>query len=275
MKNFIKLSDLTIEEIHQIFKIASDIELGGYSNGLRSQAIVLFFPETSIRTRVTFEKGIHMLGGQSILFPSETLDKKESTRDVIGYLNNWADCIVVRHPDLQLLCEMEKYAEIPIINGMTKVNHPCEILTDLYAFSKIKVNYLELSYTYVGPDGNIGRTWTEVSKVLGLNFMQCCPVGYEIDGVKIEHDVTRAISKTDIVLTDSLPAKVKADFAPYQITKALMQKANTGAFLNPCPPFTRGEEVSEDAIDSKYFVGYKFKKSLLPVQQAIMLFCMQ
>jgi Ornithine carbamoyltransferase len=188
MKNFIQLSDFTKEDTQQIFKITSDIELGGYRNGLKNQAVVLFFPEASIRMKVTLEKGIHMLGGQSILFPSETLDKKECTKDVIGYLNNWADCIVVRHPDLLLLYEMEKHAEVPIINGMTKVNHPCEILTDLYTLSKLKANYLDLSYTYIGPDGNIGRTWAEASKVLGLNFIQCCPAGYEIDGVKIEHD---------------------------------------------------------------------------------------
>ena len=89
-----------------------------------------------------------------------------------------------------------------------------------------------------------------------------------------EKDLEEAVKGKDIICTDSLPERIKADFADYQVTAGLLGKANSGAVLNPCPPFYRGEEVSEDAIDSPAFVGYEFKKSLLAVQQAVMIYCM-
>lgn len=101
MKHFIHLSDFSKQEIIQIFELADKIKAdGGVSKPLDGKTIVLFFPESSIRTRVSFEKGIQMLGGNTILFPPETLDKKEDLKDVIGYLENFADMVIVRHGDL-------------------------------------------------------------------------------------------------------------------------------------------------------------------------------
>lgn len=275
MKNLIRLNDYTAEEIAKIYKLADEIEQGEYKNVLQGKTVVLFFPNSSIRTRVTFEKGIHMLGGQSILFPTETLDKKEKIEDVIGYLNNWADCIVVRHRDISLIDEMAKYSLIPVINAMTSINHPCEILSDLYSFSKLNENYLKLNYLFVGAKGNIGLAWKEAADLLGLSFVQSCPFGYEMENVCVEHNITKAVLGKDIILTDPLGKEQLQDFEQYQITKELMNSANKGALLNPCPPFYRGEEVSAEVIDSEYFVGYKFKKSLINVQQAIIIYNMR
>jgi len=236
--------------------------------------VVLFFPSSSIRTKVTYEKGINLLGGHTILFDSNVLEKKEKIKDVIGYLNNWADAIVVRHGDIELVKEMAKYTKVPVINAMTNVNHPCEILTDLYALSKIRKDYLEAEYLYVGPFGNIGRTWIEASDLLGFSITQCCPAGYEMESTNIVYDIADAILDKDIVLTDSLSNEQLQYFKDFQITCELMDKANDNALLNPCPPFFRREEVTEDVIGSKYFVGYDFKKSLLEVQQAILVFTM-
>ncbi|MGB8453703.1 MAG: hypothetical protein WCD89_15435 [Anaerocolumna sp.] len=133
MRNLIELKDLTREEIFQVFELADRIRQSEYSHFLSGKTVVLFFPGSSIRTRVTYEKGINLLGGHTILFDSDALEKKEMIEDVIGYLNNWADAIVVRHSDIELVKEISKYAKIPVINAMTKANHPCEILADLYA----------------------------------------------------------------------------------------------------------------------------------------------
>lgn len=109
MKNLIRLNDYTPREISEIFNLADEIKQGKYANYLKGKTVVLFFPNSSIRTRVTFEKGIHMLGGQSILFPNDALDKKEGIKDVVGYLNNWANCIVVRHSDILLGTNLKKH----------------------------------------------------------------------------------------------------------------------------------------------------------------------
>jgi ornithine carbamoyltransferase len=233
----------------------------------------MFFPNTSIRTRVTFEKGIFLLGGQALLFPTETLDKKEELQDVFGYLNNWADLVIVRHKKIEIIEQIARYSSVPVINAMTDINHPCEILSDLYAFSKIRPNLKDDKFLFCGGNGNIGLAWKEASDVIGFDLEQCCG-GYEIEGLVSHYDIEKAIMGKDIVCTDSLQASMLEDFKKCQVTKRVMDKANKGALLNPCPPFYRGEEVSEDVINSNYFVGYEFKKSLLQVQQAIMIYCL-
>lgn len=280
MKNLLRLTDLQLSEIYDIFTLADEINAGEYRDFLKGKSIVLFFPNTSIRTRVTFEKGIYLLGGQPILFPNEALEKKSSSarsedlRDVCGYLNNWADMLVVRHKNIQQLEELARYSDVPVINAMTDSNHPCEILTDLYSLSKIRDDFAAAHYLFCGKAGNIGLAWKEASDVMGFELSQCCGAGYEMEGVKAYHDIKEAVKGKDIVCTDSLPADVLEDFRACQVTEEAMKMANPRAVLNPCPPFYRGEEVSENVMESEFFVGYEFKKNLLIVQQAVMVYCL-
>lgn len=274
MKSLIRLNDYSKDEVSGIFKLAKKIEQGQFKDILSGKTIILFFPSSSIRTRVTFEKGIYLLGGQAILFPSDSLDKKEEIKDVVGYLNNWADCIIVRHSKISLIEEMAQYSSVPIINAMTSINHPCEILSDLYALSKIREDYLSLKYLFVGACGNIGLAWKEAAELLGFSLEQSCPQGYEMNNITIKYDIEEAIVNKDIILTDPLDKQMLQDFKDYQVTLEIMNKANHQALLNPCPPFFRGEEVSEDVINSEYFVGYDFKKSLISIQQAIIIYSM-
>ncbi len=274
MKSLIRLTDYTTDDIYNIFKIADEVRKGKYKDILKGKSVVLFFPNSSIRTRVTFEKGIYLLGGQPILFSTEALDKKEDLEDVCGYLNNWADILVVRHKDVGVIEKIEKYTTVPVINAMTDENHPCEILTDMYALSKIRKEFVKDKFLFCGKKGNIGLAWKEASQVMGFELEQCCGKGYEIDGLVSYNHIEQAIIGKDIVCTDSLPESILNDFKNCQVTMPIMKKANKGAVLNPCPPFYRGEEVSNDVIESEYFVGYEFKKYLLDVQQAIMIYCL-
>lgn len=274
MKNLIRLTDYKSNDIYDIFAIADDIQQGKYADILKGKSVVLFFPNSSIRTRMTFEKGIYLLGGQPILFPTETLDKKEDYKDVFGYLNNWADIIVVRHKDIEVLEKITHYSKVPVINAMTDINHPCEMIADMYALSKIRKDFTKDRYLFCGKKGNIGLAWKEASTVMGFDMTQCCGKGYEMEGVEACYNIVEAIKGKDIICTDSLPASVLDDFRDCQVTKSIMEMANEGAILNPCPPFYRGEEVSDDAIESSYFVGYEFKKYLLEVHQAIMIYCL-
>lgn len=274
MKNMIRLTDYTANEIYDIFSIADDLREGKYSDFLKGKSVVLFFPNSSIRTRVTFEKGIYLLGGQPILFPSETLDKKESPEDVCGYLNNWADAVVVRHKDINLMRTLAEYSSVPVINAMTDINHPCEMLADMYALSKIRENFTKDKFLFCGRCGNIGLAWKEAAEVMGFELEQCCAKGHEIQGLKTYSSISEAIVGKDVVCTDSLPSALVEDFRNCQVTLESMKLANEGALLNPCPPFFRGEEVSHDVISSPYFVGYEFKKYLLEVQQAVIIYCL-
>lgn len=274
MRNLIDLISIKKEDIFEIFHIADKIQEGKFKGFLNGKSIVLFFPNTSIRTRVTFEKGIYLLGGQPILFAPETLDKKEKLKDVCGYLNNWADALIVRHRNMDVIRELAQYSTIPIINAMTDINHPCEIISDMYSLSKIRADFTKDKYLFCGKSGNIGLSWKEAADILQFELSQCCPKGYEIEGVPTFRDIKEAVKGKDIICTDSLPADILGDFEYYQITKEIMDMANENAILNPCPPFYRGEEVSEDVIDSDYFVGYQFKRYLLEIQQAVVIYCL-
>lgn len=167
-----------------------------------------------------------------------------------------------------------KYSKTPVINAMTDANHPCGILSDMYSLSKIRDNFISDKYLFCGKSGNIGLACKEASDVMGFHLSQCCASGYEMDGVQVYYDIKTAIKGKDIKCTDSLPARVLHDFREYQITREVMDMANKNAVLNPCPPFYRGEEVSDDVIQSEYFAGYEFKKGLLVVQQSVMIYCL-
>lgn len=282
--NFISISDLSKKHIKSIFSMAEDIEEKREFLPLKDKTFLLFFPESSIRTRITFEIAIKQLGGEHILFPPASLDKRESLKDVAGYVDNWADGIVIRHPDIKVIRNIATNCRIPVINAMTKENHPCEILSDLYSIKKIREDYLDLNYSFVGGTGNICNSWINAGKVLGLNFTQICSKRFlnqdiieSQSNIKSSEDLGDTIAETDIVLTDSLSEEMKNDeyINNYQITVELMGKAKNNVILNPCPPFYRGEEVSSDVIDSDYFVGYEFKKSLLFIHKAIILFCLE
>lgn len=274
MKDMIKLADYKADDIYDIFQLTDEVRQGKYQDFLKGKSAILFFPGSSIRTRVTFEKGIYLLGGQPILFSTETLDKKEDLRDVCGYLNHWADIVIARHKDIHLLEKMAEYLEMPVINAMTDVNHPCEMLTDMYALSKIRKDFTKDRFLFVGGKGNIGLAWQEATQIMGFELEQCCGQGYEMGGLMSYNNIYDAVVGKDIVCTDSLPASALTDFKECQVTTAAMKMANEDAILNPCPPFYRGEEVSKEVMESKYFVGYEFKKYLLEVQQAIMIYCL-
>ncbi|UJF32966.1 ornithine carbamoyltransferase [Paenibacillus hexagrammi] len=278
--NLLDINELSSDDIYRIFSSADEIKSGMHENFLKGKTFVLFFPESSIRTRITFEIGIKSLGGDCIMFPSEALDKKEELKDVIKYIENWAHGVIVRHADFSKIRDLASHSKIPVINAMTSVNHPCEVLSDLYAISKRKEHFQNLSYTFVGPAGNICRSWLTAAEVLDFKFNHVCLKGHELrtdsDNYQFYTELDEIIKVSEVVLTDSLPDEFRNEqyIAEYQVTLERMKLAPNGALLNPCPPFFRAMEVSEEVISSEYFVGYTFKKDLLFVQQAIIIQCL-
>lgn len=274
MKSLVRLREYNRDDVQRIFHIADELQGGKYKDFLKGKTIVMFFPDSSIRTRITFEKGIYLLGGQTILFPPSALDKKEKIEDVIGYLNNWADGLIIRYKDISVIDEITRHADFPVINAMTDINHPCEMLADIYGLSKMRNDFTKENYLFVGASGNIGLAWKEASELMNFSLTQSSPSAYKIPGVNHIIDLKSAIVGKDIICTDSLGSDILKDFSKHQVTIEIMENANEHAILNPCPPFYRGEEVSKDVIESKYFVGYSFKKCLLEIQQAIIIYSM-
>ena len=208
------------------------------------------------------------MGLQPITFPPETLDKPEALEDVAGYLASWVDVLVVRHQDISVLEGLAASNAIPVINAMTADNHPCEVLSDLYAISRTREPD-KLRFLFVGANGNIAKAWGEASRAFGLDLVQCCPEQLATPGTRWTDDLDTAVRSADVIVTDA-PGSHTDELAPFMVTASLLKWAPEGAQLVPCPPFQRGREVSADAIAGAAFVGYGFKSSLLPVQQALL-----
>ncbi|KQO81062.1 ornithine carbamoyltransferase [Frigoribacterium sp. Leaf263] len=271
MRSLITLDDWAPSDVEQVFALAD-----AYRDGrgpVTTGCAVMFFPATSLRTRVTFERGAALMGLQPIVLPDTTLDKAEALGDVAAYLDAWADIVVVRHPDLAVVQGLADAGTLPIVNAMTDRNHPCEVLSDLWSLRRLRGGLESTRFLFVGADGNISRAWHEAARLLHLDLVQCCPTGLASPGARTTDDLETAIRSADVVLTDG-PGAHAEQLAPYRITAALLDTAPEGVRLNPCPPFVRGREVGADAIDHPAFVGHGFKASLLPVQQAIMAHCL-
>ncbi len=236
-------------------------------------AAVLFFPPASLRTRVSFERGAAELGLQPITLPPEALDTGEDLVDIAGYAALWASIAVVRHRDIAVLERLASANALPVVNAMTDVNHPCEVLSDLYALSQER-DLFSLRYLFVGADGNIGRAWWEAARAFGLEMQQCCPPDLRIAGMPWVGDLGTAIRSADVVITDG-PGNHGDALAPFQITSTLLDSAPEGVRFSPCPPFIRGREVSAGAIEHPAFAGYGFKRFLKPVQQAVMAWALE
>ncbi|PJI90902.1 ornithine carbamoyltransferase [Luteimicrobium subarcticum] len=274
VRHLLRLTDWSADDVDEVFRLAATFEAGA---GPRVDGCaVLFFPPSSLRTRVSFERGAALMGLQPVTFPPETLDKPEALADVAAYLAAWADVLVVRHHDPAVLAGLAAPDVLPVVNAMTADDHPCEVLSDLYALSRT-ADVRRLRFLFVGGDGNVARAWQGAAQLLGLDLVQCCPADLRTrdlpPGVRWTDDLADAVTRADVVLTDA-PGEHAAVLAPSQVTADLLARAPEGVRLAPCPPFVRGREVSSDALASAAFVGHAFKASLLPVQQAVLAHCL-
>ncbi len=266
MQHLLTLRDWNRDELESFFTLVAqyDADAGSHFDG----AAAMFFPPSSLRTRFSFERAAHRLGLQPINFPPETLDKDEDLRDIAGYLSQWADVMVVRHPDPSVLERLASAEALPVVNAMTRSDHPCEVLSNLYVLSQ-NAEIGSLRFLFVGGDGNIARAWWNAAQAFGLNIRQSAPAELRVAGMPWDEDLLAAITTADVVLTDS-PGEHSELLAAYRITGELLDLAPNGVQFAPCPPFMRGREVSAGAIEHKAFVGYRFMRYLLPVQQAVL-----
>ena len=278
-KDLLTLRDITRDDLEHIFELASKLKAERGKTAftpLAGKSVGLIFAKSSTRTRVSFEVGVGELGGRPLYLDQSKMQigRGETVADTAKVLSRYLHGIVIRtfsHAEVE---ELAREADIPVINALTDANHPCEMAADLYALSKIRNDFTMDHFLFCGVTGNIGLAWKEASEVMGFSLEQCCIPGYEMNGVPSHHCIRDAIRRKDIICTDSLPADLLSASRGCTVDLAAMKLANEGAILNPCPPFYRGEEVSNDVIDSDYFVGYEFKKHLLTVQQAIMVYCL-
>lgn len=293
-KHFLQVCDLAQDALLAIFDRAQTLETAFHSKEvpslLKGKRIALSFEDGGFRNRVAFELGIRLMGGEAVFVPGHP-GQKEPAKDIAKYLNNWFDAIVIRTPEYGVIEEIAEVASIPVINARTRYNHPCEILGDLAFVRKIRGDLDGLKVVFVGEPTNLCHSWFEAGASLPIEVVQVCPRGYEVKtstyshlsgqavgSLRVSYDLQKELKDADVVYTDCWPgrttpqdaAKVKNAFIPYQITAASLKLTPTSCVFLPCPPVTRGEEVSEDAMTSTRCRVYEAKDHLLHAQNALL-----
>lgn len=292
--HFLQVCDLAQEALLELLERAQSLETAFHAREvpclLKGKRIALSFEDGGFRNRVAFELGIRLMGGEAVFVPGRP-GQKEPAGDMARYLSNWFDAIVVRTPEYGVVEEMAGGASVPVINARTRHNHPCEILGDLAFVRKIRGGLDGLKVVFVGEPTNLCHSWFEAGGSLPMEVVQVCPPGYEVETgtcarlsrqavgrLRISHDLNQELKDADLVYTDCWPgrttpqdaAEVAKVFAPYRITAALLKLTPASCVFLPCPPVTRGEEVSEDAMASPKCRVYEAKAYLLHAQNALL-----
>ncbi|MCF6234251.1 MAG: hypothetical protein L3J36_14300 [Rhodobacteraceae bacterium] len=279
-KDILGLDHLDAREIDRLTRcsvqLAADFRAGRPNRSLEGRRIALIVDQPGWRNTTALELGARMMGAH-VAQPSISLSGSEAIGDLAHYLSNWFDLIAIRTPSLGKMTELADAATIPVLNLRTRQNHPCETLGDL-SFVRESGRQLDgLCVVAVGAAGNILHSWAEAASRLPLTLTQIAPRRFWIDKTRYAGsnihttDDMAAIFGADIIITDCWPSDGAAEFKPYQVTGAILDRARPDCLFIPCPPVTRGQEVSGDAMTHRSCVVIPAKAHLLHAQNACLL----
>jgi ornithine carbamoyltransferase len=299
-KSLIEIQHLTLEEIYQIFDLSRSLKeerlIGKKHLVLEGKKLGMIFSKPSTRTRVSFEVGIFELGGVGLYFNQNDLQlkKSESVSDTAKVLSRYLDGIMIRTFDHQDVIDLAKYGSIPVINGLTDLHHPCQVLTDLFTILEKKRKLQGLKLAYIGDGNNMAHSLLHGCSKVGMDIAIASPSGYKpLDFVvkesqlnakymssKIEilDDPVAAVKDADIIYTDvwaSMGQEKEAEdrkkkFAGFQVNPQLVKNAKDDYIFMHCLPAHRGDEVVDEICDSPNSVIFDEAENRLHVQKAIM-----
>jgi ornithine carbamoyltransferase len=281
--DFLSITQLQRRELLSLLSLSRDLRsksMGAQS--LQGKTVAMIFEKPSLRTRVTFEVAIRQLGGGAVMLGSaeSRLGEREPIQDLARNLSCWVEAIVARvfrHEDLENLA---LFATIPVINGLSDQEHPCQVLADMLTLSEIWPTFSGKELVYVGDWNNTSRSLWQVSGVIGLNFRAVCPEGY---GPPKEEQVHWSTKPSDVKGADAIYTDVWASmgqehemaerveiFRPYQVNEHLMAKTGKPTLFMHCLPAHRGQEVTDSVIESELSVVFQQAANRLPVEKAIL-----
>jgi ornithine carbamoyltransferase len=294
VKHFISLIDYTHEELVEILDradyLANAWKEGRMPKNLTGKQIGIWFYGNGFRNRLAFEIGAKEMGAHVSYIPGE-LGKEEPLEDIGYYLQNWYSLLIIRAKRHEDLLHLSKYINIPVVNGRTNVSHPCEIMGDLQFIRLHRGSLEELNVVFVGEVTNLCMSWFEAAVRFPIKVTQIAPAGYEAKNelikelnlnasgkISVSNDLDIISDKTDLIYTDCWPCwkdqeektEIERLFLPYQITSKHLSALKGNAVFLPCPPVTRGQEVSAEAMNSERCLSYKAKEYLLHSQNAIL-----
>ncbi len=296
-KDLISISLLSKDEVKLIIE-ESDLMKNGPRNTdiLKGKTLAMIFEKSSTRTRVSFETGIYQLGGIGMYFSSKDLQigRGETIHDTAKVLSRYVDGIMARTFSYQTILDLAKYASVPVINGLTDYDHPCQILADLFTIYEKKGELKGLTLTYIGDGNNVLHSLIQGCAKVGMNIIYSSPSNYtplpkviedaknvaKETGSSIMHiyNPVEAVKDTDIIYTDVWvsmgqeedKAKRLNDLKPYQINSHLLAKAKKDVLVMHCLPAHRGEEITDEVIDGPNSIVFDEAENRLHTQKAIM-----
>lgn len=298
-KDLIAIADLSKADLDAIFDMTrklktKEIPTADQRKILEGKTLAMIFEKPSLRTRVSFETGIFQLGGQAInLQPSDIqLGKRETIADGARNLERMVDIIMARTFAHSTVTELAEYAQIPVINGLSDLEHPCQALADFYTVLEQKGKLEGLKMAFLGDGNNMSQSLMLLAAKVGMNFSIGCPEGYDPNTeiakqaifqsgnavIEVTHDPVAAAKDADVVVTDvwasmgqeEEAAEREIVFQPFQVNAALMKHARPDAIFEHCLPAHRGYEVTDEVIDSPQSVVFDEAENRLHAQKAVM-----
>jgi len=292
--DFISIADLSADELLELLELADELKkkakAGEDHRPLAGKTLGMVFEKPSLRTRVTFEAGMYQLGGH-VVFMQTTLGERESVPDIARNLERWVDAIVARTHSHEAILELASYSSVPVINALTDKLHPCQVLADAQTIREHKGRLEGLKVVFVGDGNNVFASWANLASRFAFDLTLVCPEGYELQGeaherakkeakgaYKVCNDLEEGVPGADVVYTDVWAsmgqevetAKRKEAFAPYQVDRRLMEMAGEQALFMHCLPAHRGEEVTDEVIESGQSIVFDQAENRLHAQKAIL-----
>ena len=308
MNNFLNISDLSAQQLRQIIEEAKERKSNrqGFNKSeadkdkpFAGKSMIMMFEKPSTRTRISFDIAAKQLGGSTIILNQEGIHYgkgEESIKDTAKVLSQYVDLIMIRTAAHKNLVEFAKHADIPVINGLSEISHPCQIMSDILTFEELKGNIKGKTIAWLGDgDNNMSYSFIEASAKFNFNFNIGCPDKYKPNknilawakknkaSVSIFKNPAEAVKNADCVMTDkwvSMNDKVdknkkKKLLKPYQVSKKTMKLAKSDAIFMHCLPVSRGEEATDEVVDGKQSVIWQQAENRVHAQKSIMNWCLK
>ncbi|GHB20979.1 ornithine carbamoyltransferase [Pseudovibrio japonicus] len=299
-QHFLDISDFSGDDLRLILEGAKQIKStrNGVHRGqgpLAGKVLAMIFEQPSTRTRISFDVGMRELGGETLMLTGAEmqLGRGESIADTARVLSRFVDLIMIRMLDHDAVRELAEYATVPVINGLTKVSHPCQIMADIMTFEEHRGSIKGKTVSWVGDSNNVLYSWIDAASKFDFKINVAAPneLTVPLDWIEKAHtcgaelvvtdDPFAAVKNSDCVITDCWVsmgddnAETRHNMlAPYQVNQRLMSEANESALFMHCLPAHRGEEVTNEVIDGPHSVVFDEAENRLHAQKGIMAWCM-
>ncbi len=295
-KDFVSIADYTREELEEIIGLAieqkAQLRAGGLAATLSGRTLACIFHKPSLRTRVSFEVAMHQLGGDSLYLTDKEIGigSREAPQDVARVLSRYVSAIMIRTFDQRIVDTMAKFATVPVVNGLTDLLHPCQIMADLMTIQEHRGNLDDLTVAFIGDGNNVARSWINAASKLDIRVILACPKGYGVEQEFVEkalggkdlyreiNEPREAVQNTDVLYTDVWASMGQEDeaigrkreFAAFQLTDELLAHAPDHSIVLHCLPAHRDEEITDSVIESKRSLVFDQAENRLHVQRALL-----